>query len=262
MLLSNPHSFRIAVITYSLRPRVLVDFNGAANASELITLIRSAEYLESATRTGAALSAAADLLTASDSGRRVGVPAAVLLVTDGETSEDAATFDASLANLQSTNASIYAAGVGMSVTYATLALVASDESTVMHVADTATLATDLIVMQAVEVTVCSTLAQASTSTANATTSSPSSSSAPPLQLIAAPLAACAVNIELDVILLLDSSARLEMSTCICCRCWEGTEAVCRNDARRSLSYSDCLSSSCHLLSFCNPTALVILAGAT
>ena len=107
---------RISVVTFSNRRRVIFDFATSSTSpeSELQQKILAAPFLNTGTRTGRALRFVATSLVLGDAavGRRAGVPARVVLVTDGRTNEAPATYQGFVDELKSTGAEVYAVGVG------------------------------------------------------------------------------------------------------------------------------------------------------
>jgi uncharacterized protein YegL len=184
---------QVAVISFSTARSVLVDFSFASanDATAVAEVVLNAPYLNSGTRIGAALFDAADMLD-EDAGRRSNTRSIVILVSDGESSEGTSFFDAGVASVMEAADEVYAIGVGLGVSQATLELVASGpgNTNVFQVDDPEELFSEAVVLQIVEETVC----DISTST----TLSPDLGFAGP---------ACAADVNVDLVIALDSSSR-------------------------------------------------------
>ena len=193
----SPSAVQVAVVTFSTTPSVLVDFSfSAANDADTVAdVVLAAPYLNSGTRIGAALFDAADLLE-EDAGRREGTRSIVILVSDGETAEDPSFFNASVTAVMDAADDVYAIGVGLGVSETTLARVASGpgSSNVFQVSNPEELFSEANVLALAEATVCDDDAS--------TTMSPG---------IGVSMPGCAVDIEVDLVIALDSSSRYALS---------------------------------------------------
>lgn len=120
---------RIAAVRFSTGARVVFDFDFSFNKTVLQSTVSAIEYANAGTRTGFALDKVTDeLLNTTNvptSGRRSNVPAIVLVITDGNTQEDAATLQTAAQRLRSAGAEVFALGIGSEVNVSELQVIAS-----------------------------------------------------------------------------------------------------------------------------------------
>jgi hypothetical protein len=120
---------RIAAVRFSTGSRVVFDFDFSFDKATLQSAVSEIAYADAGTRTGLALDKVTDeLLNTANvptSGRRTEVPAVVLVITDGNTQEDAGTLETAAGRLRDTGAEVFALGVGSEINQSELETIAS-----------------------------------------------------------------------------------------------------------------------------------------
>lgn len=109
--LPPPFPSRIGVVAYSGRASIDLDFDDAPTASALAAAITALPHRNSATMTSRGLQAAGRLFTQEGRGRRPGVQAICILVTDGPSTEEMEVVAGAASDLKALGIRMMALGV-------------------------------------------------------------------------------------------------------------------------------------------------------
>jgi hypothetical protein len=201
---------RIAVLIFSTTDQLVAEFDDEATEAGILARIEAAPFLQGSTQTGRAMRTAAQTLVApanaSAVGRRVGTPAVVVVVTDGNTVESGSQFSTRAQELFATGAMVYAVGAGLGVNQATLTAIANGNASNTLLLTSVEALQQLATANSVATaSVCTVTADGDGAPLPTTTVEPAAattSGGPAAGLV------CAAMEPADVVLLLDSSSSM------------------------------------------------------
>ncbi|XP_064616969.1 uncharacterized protein LOC135480968 [Liolophura sinensis] len=121
----GPAATQLAVLSYSRGVHVEFDLNTYHTSSELISHVNRTQFMGGGTNTAAAISVAVDRSLSTQFGARNNVARAIILVTDGQSNDHAATVREA-ARARSMQITLFAVGVGSGIDKRELNDVATD----------------------------------------------------------------------------------------------------------------------------------------